>query len=57
MLRLIDASTTAYKELASAQGLNGHDVWGPMTLSDGQAHRHMGRAPGLLLLCAMPLDG
>ncbi len=35
MLRLIDASTTGYKELASAQALGGHDVWGPMALSDG----------------------
>ncbi len=35
MLRLIEASTTAYKELASAQVLSGPDVWGPMALSDG----------------------
>jgi outer membrane protein assembly factor BamB len=36
MLRLIEASTTAYKELASAQVLSGPDVWGPMALSDGK---------------------
>lgn len=35
VLRLIDANTTAYKELASAQVLSGPDVWGPMALSDG----------------------
>jgi outer membrane protein assembly factor BamB len=36
MLRLIDANTTGYKELASAQVLSGPDVWGPMALSDGK---------------------
>ena len=36
MLRLIEANTTGYKELASAQVLSGHDVWGPMALSDGK---------------------
>jgi len=36
MLRLIEASTTGYKELAKAQVLSGHDVWGPMALSDGK---------------------
>ena len=36
MLRLIEASTTEYKELASAQVLSGDDVWGPMALSDGK---------------------
>ena len=36
MLRLLEASTTEYKELASAQVLNGHDVWGPLALSDGK---------------------
>lgn len=36
MLRLIDANTKAYKELASAQILSGEDVWGPMALSDGK---------------------
>jgi outer membrane protein assembly factor BamB len=35
VLRLIDANTTAYKELASAHVLSGPDVWGPMALSDG----------------------
>jgi len=36
MLRLVEANTTAYKELASAQVLSGPDVWGPMALSDGK---------------------
>jgi outer membrane protein assembly factor BamB len=36
MLRLIEASAPGYKELASAQVLNGEDVWGPMALSDGK---------------------
>jgi len=36
MLRLLEASTEAYKELASAQILGGHDVWGPLALSDGK---------------------
>ncbi len=36
MLRLIEANTTGYKELACAQVLHGHDVWGPMALSDGR---------------------
>jgi len=36
MLRLIEASTKQYKELASAKILNGEDVWGPMALSDGK---------------------
>ena len=36
MLRLLDANTTEYKELASAQILSGHDVWAPMALSDGR---------------------
>jgi outer membrane protein assembly factor BamB len=36
MLRLIDANTTGYKELAGAQVLSGPDVWGPMALSDGK---------------------
>jgi outer membrane protein assembly factor BamB len=36
MLRLLEASTTEYKELASAQILKGEDVWGPMALSDGR---------------------
>ncbi len=36
MLRLIEASTKEYKELASAQILGGEDVWGPMALSNGK---------------------
>jgi outer membrane protein assembly factor BamB len=36
MLRLLEASTTGYKELASAQVLGGHDVWGPLALSNGK---------------------
>jgi len=36
MLRLIEASTTEYKELASAKVLSGGDVWGPMALSNGK---------------------
>ncbi len=36
MLRLIEASTKGYKELASAQILKGEDVWGPMALSNGK---------------------
>jgi outer membrane protein assembly factor BamB len=36
MLRLIEASTTEYKELASAQILAGEDVWGPLALSNGR---------------------
>jgi outer membrane protein assembly factor BamB len=35
VLRLIEANTTGYKELARAQVLSGPDVWGPMALSDG----------------------
>jgi outer membrane protein assembly factor BamB len=36
MLRLIEANTKEYKELASAQILAGEDVWGPMALSNGR---------------------
>lgn len=36
LLRLIEANTTGYNELAQAQVLSGHDVWGPMALSDGK---------------------
>ena len=44
MLRLIEASTREYKELPSAQVLNGPDVWGPMALSDGKlVIRDLGR--------------
>jgi outer membrane protein assembly factor BamB len=35
-LRLIEASTTGYNELASAQVLTGPEVWGPMALSGGK---------------------
>jgi outer membrane protein assembly factor BamB len=35
-LRLIEASITGYKELASAQVLGGNEVWGPMALSGGR---------------------
>ncbi len=36
VLRLIEASTTGYKEFGRAQVLSGQDVWGPMALSDGK---------------------
>jgi outer membrane protein assembly factor BamB len=36
MLRLLEANTRQYKELASAQVLSGEDVWGPMALSNGK---------------------
>ncbi|MEW5984092.1 MAG: PQQ-binding-like beta-propeller repeat protein [Acidobacteriota bacterium] len=36
MLRLIEASTKQYTELASAQILSGEEVWGPMALSNGK---------------------
>jgi outer membrane protein assembly factor BamB len=36
MLRMLEANTTGYKELAHAQVLSGEDVWGPMALSDGK---------------------
>ena len=36
MLRLVEANTKEYKELASAQILAGEDVWGPPALSDGK---------------------
>ena len=35
-LRLLEASTTGYNELASAQVLAGQEVWAPMALSDGK---------------------
>jgi len=35
MLRLLDAGAEGYKQLAEAQILGGHDVWGPPALSDG----------------------
>jgi outer membrane protein assembly factor BamB len=36
LLRLLEANTAQYKELASAQILAGGDVWGPMALSNGR---------------------
>lgn len=36
MLRVIEANTTGYQELAAAQVLSGPDVWAPMALSDGK---------------------
>ncbi len=36
ILRLLDANTAGYKELASAQVLAGHDVWAPLALADGK---------------------
>ena len=36
MLRLVEATTDEYRELAKAQVLSGHDVWGPPALSDGK---------------------
>jgi outer membrane protein assembly factor BamB len=35
-LHLIEASTTAYNEIAGAQVLAGQEVWAPMALSDGK---------------------
>jgi len=35
ILRLLEASTKGYKELAHAQILGGHDVWAPIALSNG----------------------
>jgi outer membrane protein assembly factor BamB len=43
-LRLLEASTREYKELASAQVLSGPDVWAPLALSDGRlVIRDLGR--------------
>ncbi len=36
MLRLIEASTKQYRELAGVQVLEGEEVWGPMALSNGR---------------------
>jgi outer membrane protein assembly factor BamB len=36
MLRLLEANTAQYKELASAQILAGEEVWGPPALSNGK---------------------
>jgi outer membrane protein assembly factor BamB len=35
-LRLLEASTSGYNELASAQVLGGNEVWSPMALSGGR---------------------
>jgi outer membrane protein assembly factor BamB len=35
-LRLLEANTSEYRELDSAQVLSGDNVWGPMALSDGK---------------------
>ncbi len=44
LLRLLEADTGGYRELASAQVLGGHDVWGPLALSDGKlVMRDLGR--------------
>ena len=44
ILRLVEANITGYKELASAQILEGDGVWGPPALSDGKLIiRDMGR--------------
>ena len=36
VLRVIEANTKEYKELAKIEVLSGHDVWAPMALSDGK---------------------
>jgi outer membrane protein assembly factor BamB len=36
VVHLLEASTTGYQELAKAPILSGHDVWGPLALSDGR---------------------
>ena len=36
VLRMFEASTSGYQELASAEVLSGPDVWGPPALSDGK---------------------
>ncbi len=36
LLRLVEANIKEYKELASAQILEGEDVWGPLALSNGK---------------------
>ena len=35
-LHMLEASTTGYNELGSAQVLNGQEVWGPMAVSGGR---------------------
>ena len=48
MLRLVEATTSEYRELARAQVLSGHDVWGPPALADGKlVIRDMGRMVAL----------
>lgn len=43
-LRLVEATTREYKELASAPVLSGPDVWAPLALSDGRlVVRDLGR--------------
>jgi len=36
MLRVLEANTKEYRELAKIQVLSGHDVWAPMALSNGK---------------------
>jgi outer membrane protein assembly factor BamB len=36
VLRLLEANTSEYRELASAKLLPGHDAWAPMALSNGK---------------------
>jgi len=36
MLRLVEANTSEYRELDSAQVLGGHDVWAPLALANGK---------------------
>jgi outer membrane protein assembly factor BamB len=44
VLRLVEATTEEYRELARAQVLSGHDVWAPMALAEGKlVLRDMGR--------------
>jgi len=44
VLRLVEATTDEYRELAQAPVLSGHDVWAPPALSDGRlVVRDMGR--------------
>jgi outer membrane protein assembly factor BamB len=48
VLRLLEASTTEYRELATAPVLTGPDVWGPLALSDGKlVIRDLGRMVAL----------
>jgi hypothetical protein len=35
-LHLIEAGTSGYREIASAQVLAGQEVWAPMALSEGK---------------------